>query len=245
MARAQTGKPSSFVAKNQIAKLDVVKKIVRIARQHRLGYDDFVYVCQQARIKLRLKKQKKEKRLPELLSLAELKKFFKTVQQCGDLQHELMLKLLLYTAVRVSELISIRVVDVHLDECKIFIESGKGSKDRYILFPSSFRLTLKTYLQARPDNVYLFESRLNQPYTARRIQQIVRSYTDQARLKRTVHPHLLRHQMLTFLTAQGLSDAKLQLISGHESRKSLELYQHLSLESVEKEYQQAVRALDI
>jgi integrase/recombinase XerD len=51
--------------------------------------------------------------------------------------------------------------------------------------------------------------------------------------------------MLTFLSAQGLSDAKIQLISGHESRKSLELYQHLFLESVEKEYQQAVRALNI
>jgi len=245
MARAPLKKAASFVPKNQIAKLEVVKKIVRIARQHRLGYDDFVYVCQQVRIKLKLKKQKKEKRLPELLSTTELKKFFKTVQKCGDLQHELMLKLLLYTAVRVSELISMRVSDVNIDACKIFIDNGKGNKDRYILFPSSFRLALRSYLDARPDNVYLFESRLNQPYTARRIQQIVRGYTDQAGLKRTVHPHLLRHQMLTFLTAQGVSDAKLQLISGHESRKSLELYQHLSLESVEKEYQQAVRALDI
>jgi len=41
------------------------------------------------------------------------------------------------------------------------------------------------------------------------------------------------------------SDSKLQLISGHESRKSLKLYQHLSLESVEAEYQQAVRLLDV
>jgi integrase/recombinase XerD len=225
--------------------LDVVKKIIRVARQHRLSYEDFVYVCQQARIKLKLKKPGKERRLPELLSSAELKKFFKTVQKCGDLQHELMLKLLLYTAVRVSELTNIRVSDVNIDACKIFIDNGKGSKDRYILFPSGFRLALRSYLDARPDNVYLFESRLNQPYTGRRIQQIVRDYTDQSGLRRTVHPHLLRHQMLTFLTAQGLSDAKLQLISGHESRKSLELYQHLSLESVEKEYQQAVRALDI
>jgi site-specific recombinase XerD len=245
MARAPVKKAASFAGKNQIAKLEVVKKIIRIARQHRLGYDDFVYVCQQARIKLKLKKQKKERRLPELLSSTELKKFFKTVQKCGDLQHELMLKLLLYTAVRVSELINIRVSDLDIDACKIFIDNGKGSKDRYILFPSSFRLALRSYLDARPDNLFLFESRLNQPYTARRIQQIVRNYTDQAGLKRSVHPHLLRHQMLTFLTAQGLSDAKLQLISGHESRKSLELYQHLSLESVEKEYQQAVRALDI
>ena len=51
--------------------------------------------------------------------------------------------------------------------------------------------------------------------------------------------------MLTFLTAQGLSDAKIQLISGHESRKSLELYQHLSLEAVEAKYQKSVRALAI
>jgi integrase/recombinase XerD len=51
--------------------------------------------------------------------------------------------------------------------------------------------------------------------------------------------------MLTFLTAQGLTDAKIQLISGHESRKSLEVYQHLSFEAVEADYQKAVRNLDI
>ena len=245
MIRKRSRKPAIFVGKKETTKLAAVKKIVRVARQHRLGYEDFVYVCQQARIKLKLKKPHKERRLPEILSLTELKKFFKTVQKCGDLQHELMLKLSLYTAVRVSELVNIRVDDVDLDSCKIFINRGKGSKDRYILFPSSFQLALKSFLDARPDNAFLFESRLKQPYTPRRIQQIVREYADQSGLRHTVHPHLLRHQMLTFLTAQGLSDAKIQLISGHESRKSLELYQHLSLDSVEKEYQRAVRELDI
>jgi hypothetical protein len=51
--------------------------------------------------------------------------------------------------------------------------------------------------------------------------------------------------MLTYLTSQGLTDAQLQLISGHESRKSLEVYQHLSLNAVAGAYQQAVRSLDI
>jgi cytochrome bd-type quinol oxidase subunit 1 len=51
--------------------------------------------------------------------------------------------------------------------------------------------------------------------------------------------------MLTFLTAQGLTDAKIQLISGHENRKSLELYQHLSLAAIEGDYQQAIRNLEI
>lgn len=236
---------TNFAIKNGNAKLEAVQKITKIARQHRLGYEEFVSVCQQVRLKLKLTKPKKERQLPEILSMTELKQFFLAVQHCEDLQHELMLKLLLYTAIRVSELVNIRVSDVDLDACKIFINQGKGSKDRYILFPSGFRLALRSHLSATSDNVFLFESRLNQPYTTRRIQQIVKEYCEHSGLKRAVHPHLLRHQMLTYLTSQGISDAKIQLISGHESRKSLEVYQHLSLESVEKEYQQALRAFEI
>ena len=46
------------------------------------------------------------------------------------------LKLLFYTAIRVSELVRIEVNAVDLDRCKIFINHGKGAKDRYILFPA-------------------------------------------------------------------------------------------------------------
>jgi hypothetical protein len=51
--------------------------------------------------------------------------------------------------------------------------------------------------------------------------------------------------MLTYLTSKGLSDAQIQLISGHESKKSLEVYQHLSLESVDKAYQEAAQTVGI
>jgi integrase/recombinase XerD len=51
--------------------------------------------------------------------------------------------------------------------------------------------------------------------------------------------------MITYLTSWGLSDAQIQLISGHESRKSLEVYQHLSLKAVEKAYQEAVQGVGI
>jgi integrase/recombinase XerD len=114
-----------------------------------------------------------------------------------------------------------------------------------ILFPSGFRLVLRSHLRAHPENQYLFETTRCGPFTTRRIQQIVQSYRIRAGLTQPVHPHLFRHQMLTYLTAQGLSDAQLQLISGHASKKSLEVYQHLSLEAVEDAYQAAVRALDI
>lgn len=51
--------------------------------------------------------------------------------------------------------------------------------------------------------------------------------------------------MLTWLTAHGLPDAQIQLISGHASKKSLEVYQHLSLANVKEGYQKAARALEI
>lgn len=113
------------------------------------------------------------------------------------------------------------------------------------MFPESFRLVLKTYLAGHPNNRYLFESRQRRKFSTRRIEQIVADYAAAAELPEHVHPHLLRHQMLTWLTGQGLPDAQIQLISGHASKKSLELYQHLSLASVQPGYQKAVRDLPV
>jgi site-specific recombinase XerD len=98
--------------------------------------------------------------------------------------------------------------------------------------------------RASPHNRYLFESRHSGLFTPRCVQQIVQKYRRRAGLDQHVHPHLFRHHMLSHLTAQGLSDSQIQLISGHESKRSLEVYQHLSLEQVERAYQAAVRNLD-
>ncbi|WP_425148686.1 tyrosine-type recombinase/integrase [Deinococcus sp.] len=229
----------------QKAKSEVVSQLVRLARRERLSYDDFAYVCQQARKKLKLKKTKREYRLPHLLTAEELTRFFKAVRDGGQVQHEIILQLLMFTAVRVGELVKIEVSDLDLAACKIFVDQGKGSKDRYLLFPQAFALVLRAHLAAHPDNRFLFETQRRGAYTVRRIQQIVQQYRLNAGLSDAVHPHLFRHQMLTFLTGEKLSDAQIQLLSGHASKKSLEVYQHLSLDAVESAYQQAVKRLDL
>lgn len=244
MAR-DTRKRPHFVSSSDKAKSALVEQIARLAHRAHLDYDGFLYVCQQARRKLGLRKPRREQRLPRLLTEPELKRFFDVIQNCGDVQHEIMLKLLFYTAVRVSELVRIEVRDVDLNHNKIFVDRGKGAKDRYILFPAAFRLVLKSHLKAHADNRYLFETQRCGPFTPRRVQQIVQRYRSRAGIENDVHPHLFRHQMLTYLTSRGLTDAQIQLISGHESKKSLEVYQHLSLEAVAGAYQQAVRLLDI
>ena len=233
-----------FVPANVNAKSEIVSRLVLMARKERLDYDDFLYVCQQARRKLGLSRPKRHRKLPQLLSEPDLKRFFRAIQECGEVEHEIMLKFLFFTSIRVSELINIKVKDVDLGGCKVFIEQGKGSKDRYILFPASFRLILSSQLGVNPKNRYLFESSRRGPYTARRIQQIVQEYRARAGIEQRVHPHLFRHQMITWLTKSGLSDAQIQLISGHESKKSLEIYQHMGLESVKQAYQLAAHGAE-
>jgi integrase/recombinase XerD len=235
----------NFVSPHAKAKSLIVTQLVRIARKERLDYAAFLYVCQQARRRLGLRKPPKERKLPQLLPEVELKKFFRVLQQCGNLQHEIMLKLLFFSAVRVSELVKIKVTDIDFAQCKIFIAQGKGGKDRYILFPASFRLVLQSHLRANPKNRYLFETTRYTLFTPRRVQQIVKQYRGQAGITQHVHPHLFRHQMITYLTARGLSDSQIQLLSGHGSKKSLETYQHLSLQSVKKAYQNAVKTLEV
>jgi site-specific recombinase XerD len=77
------------------------------------------------------------------------------------------------------------------------------------------------------------------------VQELVADYAALAELPERVHPHLLRHQLLTWLTSQGMPDAQIQLISGHASKKTLEVYQHLSLKDAKGSYQEAMKKLDV
>jgi integrase/recombinase XerD len=207
-------------------------------RKHHLGYQELCDIFERVR---NLRRPKRKVSLPHLLTADDLRTLFSVI---GNTEHEIMMRFLLFTAIRVNELVHVRMHDVDLENCKVRIERGKGDKDRYVLFPASMQLLLKTYRQSHPTNEYLFESRRFNKYTPRRIQQIMREYGERAGIKGRVHPHLFRHIQLTELTRQGLSDAQIQLISGHASKQSLEVYQHLGLESVDRAYQEAVKGME-
>ena len=132
------------------AKSTLVAQLVRLARRERLSYDEFSYVCQQARKRLGLTRPPRVRPLPRLLTADELTRFFRAVRDGKNVQHEIMLKLVFFTAVRVGELVRIAVRDVDLAACKIFVDQGKGGKDRYLLFPHAFGLVLRTHLAAHP-----------------------------------------------------------------------------------------------
>lgn len=224
---------------------ELTRELVNLFRRHRADYHTIVNSCTEARNHLSIKRPSRSKHLPHLLSDIEIQSFYRVIDLAQNIEHQIMLRLLFYTAIRVSELCRIEMGDVNLGGCKIFIDDGKGSKDRYVLFPESFKLVLQSHLAhaALASQRYLFESNRKSRYSRQQIGRIIKRYALEAKIE--ANPHLFRHQMLTYLTKAGLTDAQLQLISGHSSKKSLEIYQHIGLGEVEGDYQEVVKKLGI
>jgi integrase len=223
-----------------ITKSEAFRRMTSIVRRAGLDYDALGSVVQAIRKELGLRRPRRAKKLPRLLSRREVVAFFGAVDAGGDLRDQVMLRLLAYTGVRVAELVGIAREHVDLEQLTVRIVQGKGSKDRTTLIPASFRLALQAFIERGPRTGPLFVSRLGTPLSTRRVQQIIADYGATAGITR-LHPHAFRHFALTELTRSGLSDAQIQLLSGHASKSSLATYQHLALSDVRDDYQAALK----
>lgn len=240
--------PSNFGSQNGKAKSQkarIVSQIARIVRREGLDYDGWRYIAKKVRRMCDLCPGKRPKRLPRILNADEFRRFYVIVDRAEDVQHALMLRLLFYTAVRVSELCNMQVADVDLENCKIRINLGKGSKDRYVLFGKTFATALRTHIAAHPNNRWLFQTKRATKFSTRRVQQIVKHYAEEAGVRAT--PHTFRHQAITWLTRHsGMADAEIQLISGHVRRETLAVYQHVALDGdLEKKYHDTMRDVEL
>ena len=100
-------------------------------------------------------------------------------------------------------------------------------------------------IQKKNNCAYLFESNRKSKFTTRWIREIVKKYAIKAGITKRIHPLLFRYQILTYLTSKGIVDTKIQIISGHKNLESLNIYQDLSVEDIEKEYWDAMKDFPI
>lgn len=225
----------------------MAKKLVRVLRPQHPDAHYLKKVFQYVRATLDVGPAAPTKRLPELLTEAELVAFYDAIWHARHLTHGVMLKLLLFTGIRNAELLQLRLTDIDLHTCQVRVTQGKGHQDRYALFPQSFRGELAQYLERQRTQraTYLFETNRHQPYSTRRLRQIVKHYALEAGMTKRVYPHLFRHQLITYLTKQGIISPKLQLLSGHRTEQSLAVYRALALADVAEEYEAAMRVFPV
>lgn len=232
------------------ARTPVREKAKLFAKQLHKESPDYNYLRElfrQLRRELDISTLPKEKRLPYVPTEDEIRKYYTVVWQSKNMKDVIIIKTLLYTGVRVSELINIKIDDIDFERCQIRINQGKGKKDRIVPFPESFKEVLAVHTD--PSNkkgvIYLFESSYKRPYTDRGIRKILAKYTKEAGINHSISPHKLRHFLFTWLKKQGLDDAMIQPFSGHDSRKSLEIYSKLSLCDTQENYEALIKKFPV
>lgn len=226
------------------------RKARELARHLRGERPDYAYlkeVFRHLRAELGVDVARQPKTLPYVPSATELRRYYQAVwhgRRRGDV---VLIKMLLYTGVRVAELVAIRLDEVDLDACRIRITRGKGGKDRYVPFPAAFREALALHLDAQRARhaAFLFESSWKKPYSTRGVRALLARYAKQAGLAHNMPPHRLRHFLFTWLKAQGIDDALIQPYSGHEHRQSLEVYSRLALADAQTAYDQVINRFPV
>ena len=174
--------------------------------------------------------------LPRFLSTGEVDALLAApdVSTPGGLRDRALIEVLYATGLRVSELVSLRLADVRLDQGYVQC-LGKGSKERIVPLGDVAAGWVSRYLtEARPafvakkDPPWLFVSQRG----ARRLSrgsfwQILKDYGDAAGLKTHLSPHVLRHSFATHLLERGADLRAIQTMLGHADLSTTQIYTHV------------------
>jgi len=177
---------------------------------------------------LNLPNPKRNKNLPEILAVGEMRKM---VDSTVNIKHNLILRLLYGTGLRVSEIVSLKKENINFEENLLKIRLAKGKKDRFVKIPESIKEDLKHYVKLTKGD-YLFESNRGGKLTKKTIAKIVQNSAKKAGIKKRVYPHLLRHSFATHLLEQGTDLRIIQKLLGHSSIKTTQIYTQISQASI-------------
>ncbi|MFC1884579.1 site-specific tyrosine recombinase XerD [Thermodesulfobacteriota bacterium] len=147
-----------------------------------------------------------------------------------------MLEILYATGLRVSELVSLKVLDVNL-EAGFVRTMGKGSKERVVPLGQKAMDALKDYLEesrfalskgANPS--YLFLNSRGKPISRQGFWKIIKAYGIRANIKKKISPHSIRHSFASHLLEGGADLRSVQILLGHSDISTTQIYTHVTRE---------------
>jgi len=177
------------------------------------------------RIWIDIKYSKVPEKLPVVLNKEEIRRLFEAID---NKTHELMIKLVYSTGLRVSELINLKVEDLNLKQGFGYVRQGKGNKDRIFIIAENLKGELREYIGKKKLNEYpyLFMSNRERKYSVRSLQQIIKKATKKAKINKQISCHTLRHSFATHLIENGYSLIDVQVLVGHKSPETTFTYLH-------------------
>lgn len=174
-------------------------------------------------------------RLPKTLSVEEVDRLLHVAagNSPEDVRDAAMLELLYATGLRVSELVGLDQRQLNLDVGYVLV-SGKGNKQRVVPMGEPARRKLETYLErARPallkgrTSSSVFVTRRGRAFTRQGFWKLLRARARQARITKSISPHMLRHSFATHLLENGADLRAVQAMLGHADIATTQIYTHV------------------
>lgn len=220
----------------KISKTSIARKISCFK-----SFERYLKRARAVSLSLILARPRIDKKLPTVLTLDEVFFLLDKVELTQEHTHfpyrdKAILEMLYATGIRCSELVNIQLKDIDPLEQIIRI-SGKGKKERLVLFGSECKKKLDLYItheRIKPTTCteFLFLNYKHEQLTTRSIQRICALFTTFLDTKKQITPHVLRHSFATHLLQQGADLKSVQELLGHATIASTERYTHFSLEGL-------------
>ncbi|MAV64414.1 MAG: hypothetical protein CMG00_04400 [Candidatus Marinimicrobia bacterium] len=193
-----------------------------------------------------IKSPKISKKLPHLLTNKEIDKLFDIELDSNQILMEVCILELFYaTGIRISELANIEVSNIDFSDKTIKIR-GKGNKDRVVVLGETSISMLQKYMSVFyiEKQRYLFASMskkriLNHHISEKTIYNITKKHLKRISNDEKLSPHSLRHSFATHLLDAGANLMSVKELLGHESLSSTQIYTHVQLEKMKKDYKKS------
>lgn len=170
-------------------------------------------------------RMKEDKSLPVVLSRHEVKQIFEVT---SNIKHKALLMVIYSAGLRVNEAANLKISDIDSKNMKIFVNKGKGNKDRYTILSAVALDVLRMYWKEYKPKEYLFPGKIEDaPITTRSIELVIKDALNKAGIKKKASVHTLRHSFATHLLEDGTDIFYIQKLLGHSNISTTTIYLHL------------------
>jgi len=183
------------------------------------------------------------KYLPDVLSVEEVDRLLDFEPDDNfSFRNRCILELLYSTGLRISELTSLKLENVNLDESLIKV-MGKGSKERIVPLNDIATEYMGKYIkEIRPNMLkkeqtdYIFLNNHGKVLTRQAVFKMIKKRAEDVKLGKDISPHTLRHSFATHLLQNGADIRFIQELLGHSDVGTTEIYTHIINEALKRDY---------
>lgn len=176
------------------------------------------------------------KKIPETLTENEVNALLSqpNIRDKLGIRDKAVLETLYATGMRVSEAVNLKIANLNLDIG--FLRCiGKGNKERVIPIGSKAKVSIKRYLEnSRPEllknkvSEFLFLNRFGKRLSRQSFWKLIKRYARDAKIKKSLKPHILRHSFATHLLERGADLRSVQDMLGHANISTTQVYTHIN-----------------